>query len=57
MSLKVLVFETQLFKTILNRNPDSTGKANWLGKLEDGVSRKGVYAGFANSDESKNDVF
>jgi len=40
-----------LYKTILNRNPDSTGKANWLGRLEDGVSRKGVYAGFTNSDE------
>ena len=40
-----------LYKTILNRNSDSAGKAYWLGKLEDGVSRKGVYAGFANSDE------
>ena len=46
-----------MYKTIPNRNPDSTGKANWLGKLEDGVSRKGVYAGFANSDEPKTMYF
>jgi len=46
-----LEYVEMLYKTILNRDPDSTGKAYWLGKLEDGVSRNGVFAGFANSDE------
>jgi len=43
-----------LYKTILDRNSDAGGKAYWIKNLENGVSRKGVFAGFANSTEFRN---
>ena len=36
-----------------NREPDAAGKQTWLNALENGASRKYVFAGFANSKEWK----
>ncbi|WP_434311563.1 DUF4214 domain-containing protein [Hominifimenecus sp. rT4P-3] len=44
-------FVTDLYKAILNRNPDAGGKALWISRLEDGMSRYGVFAGVVNSQE------
>lgn len=44
-------FVTDLYKAILNRNPDAGGKALWVSRLEDGMSRYGVFAGVVNSKE------
>lgn len=40
-----------LYRTLLGREPDAGGKADWLGWLSVGISRSGVFAGFANSAE------
>jgi len=42
-----------LYKALLNRNPDAGGKATWQKCLDQGLSRKYVFAGFVNSDEFK----
>lgn len=41
----------RLYKTMLNRSSDSAGKADWVTKLEVGMSREGVSIGFINSSE------
>lgn len=47
-------YAEMLYKTILNRNSDADGKTYWIKNLENGVSRKGVFAGFTNSTEFRN---
>ena len=44
-------FVTTMYKTILGRNPDQAGLDAWLGKLENGMTRRYVVAGFTNSQE------
>ncbi|WP_434310805.1 DUF4214 domain-containing protein [Hominifimenecus sp. rT4P-3] len=44
-------FVTDLYQAILNRKPDAGGKAFWIGRLEDGMSRHGIFAGVVNSEE------
>ncbi len=40
-----------LYKVMFNRNADGAGKENWMRKLQLGMSREAIYAGFANSSE------
>lgn len=40
-----------LYKVMFDRTADADGEAYWLEKLEIGMSREYVYAGFANSNE------
>jgi hypothetical protein len=40
-----------LYKAMMDRTPDSKGKANWVERLNNGVSRAGVFKGFAESAE------
>ncbi len=40
-----------LYKTFFNRDADNGGKAYWLKRLENGLSRDYVLRGFVNSDE------
>lgn len=47
-------FLDALYKVMFNRQPDEAGVKNWLDKLEIGMSREFVYAGFANSTEFAN---
>lgn len=35
-------------------HPEAAGKADWVGRLEQGTSREEVYWGFANSQEFEN---
>lgn len=42
-----------LYRVMFDRFGDEGGRKNWLDKLELGMSREYVYAGFANSDEFK----
>ena len=44
-------FLTILYKTFFNREPDEGGYNDWLGKLQAGVSRSEVLAGFVDSSE------
>lgn len=43
-----------LYRVMFDRPGDQGGTENWLDKLELGMSREYVYAGFANSEEFKN---
>lgn len=43
-----------LYIAFMGRTSDSSGKAFWVNKLENGASRYGVFMGFANSQEFKN---
>ncbi len=43
-----------LYKVMFDRTADADGEAYWLEKLEIGMSREYVYAGFANSTEFAN---
>ena len=43
-----------LYKVMFDRQADEGGMKNWLDKLEIGMSREFVYAGFANSTEFAN---
>ena len=43
-----------LYKTFFNREPDASGKANWMNALNNGISRNEVLAGFVNSLEFAN---
>ncbi len=43
-----------LYKVMMNRDSDPSGKAYWLGMLQNGVSRRGVFNGFAGSKEFDN---
>lgn len=40
-----------LYRVFLDREPDEQGKQDWIYYLENGVSRYGVFMGFANSRE------
>ena len=43
-----------LYRVMFNRNADTAGRENWIQKLELGMSREAIYAGFANSSEFLN---
>ena len=43
-----------LYKTMLNRSPDASGKADWVALLDIGVSYSYIVNGFANAQEFKN---
>ena len=47
-------FVSVLYRTFMDREPDSAGLAYWEKKLEDGMSRNSVIAGFADSKEFAN---
>lgn len=47
-------FVELLYKVMMNRDSDPDGKAYWLNMLDNGVSRMGVFNGFAGSAEFKN---
>jgi len=40
-----------LYRTLLNRNPDASGRANWLALLQTGFPREDIFSGFVNSTE------
>lgn len=40
-----------LYATFLNRASDPAGKADWVNQAKNGLSRKGLFAGFVNSGE------
>ena len=42
-------FVERMYATFLNRPSDPKGKAEWVGCLESGVSRRGIFQGFAES--------
>ena len=44
-------YVTVLYRTLLNREPDSSGLKNWTGQLSKGATRRSVFIGFANSAE------
>ncbi len=44
-------FVTDLYKLMLGRTPDASGKADWVNQLKKGKSREQIFAGFANSTE------
>ena len=43
-----------LYQVMFDRQADDSGKADWLAKLSNGMSREYVYRGFANSQEFAN---
>ena len=47
-------FVELLYKVMMNRDSDPSGKAYWLNMLNNGVSRRGVFNGFAGSKEFEN---
>ncbi len=47
-------FVELLYQVMMNRSSDASGKAYWLERLSAGVSREGVYKGFAESAEFSN---
>ncbi len=47
-------FVELLYKVMMNRGSDPDGKAYWTNMLANGVSRKGVFNGFAGSAEFNN---
>lgn len=44
-------FVELLYKVMMNRGSDASGKAYWMNMLDNGVSRMGVFNGFAGSKE------
>lgn len=47
-------FVELLYRVMMDRESDEAGKAYWLERLEAGVSREGVFKGFAESTEFDN---
>lgn len=47
-------FVELLYKVMMNRDSDPSGKAYWMNMLNNGVSRRGVFNGFAGSAEFDN---
>jgi len=45
------VFVTQLYRNVLNRDPDAAGLAGWVGAKETGAARAQVVTGFVDSPE------
>lgn len=50
-SLDNRAFVTQLYDNVLNRAPDAAGLANWLAKMQAGMTRAEVVQGFSQSAE------
>ena len=48
------VHYTVVKNTLLGRAAEAAGKADWVGRLEQGTSREEGYWGFANSQEFEN---
>lgn len=46
-------YVTQLYQNVLNRTPDASGHANWMGHLESGETREAVLIGFSESAENR----
>ena len=46
-------YVTDLYNTLMDREPDEAGLADWVGILEKGASREKAFAGFVNSAEFK----
>ena len=44
-------FVTLLYQVMMDREPDASGLADWVGRLEKGARREDVYNGFADSVE------
>lgn len=44
-------FVRTLYRTILDRDPDAAGLEAWISKLQEGMTRRYVVAGFTNSPE------
>ena len=44
-------FITLVYQNVLERNPDAAGKAHWVGRLEDGVTRGEMMTAFSESSE------
>lgn len=44
-------FVERMYVTFLNRRSDPAGKAEWVSYLDNGVSRRGIFRGFAESSE------
>lgn len=53
-NLSDAAFVELLYQVMMNRSFDADGKAYWLERLSAGVSREGVYKGFAESAEFTN---
>lgn len=47
-------FVETLYEVMMGRASDEGGKADWLYKLKNGVTREGVFKGFSNSTEFNN---
>lgn len=47
-------FVETLYQVMMGRGSDAGGKADWLYKLKNGVTREGVFKGFSNSTEFNN---
>lgn len=50
-SLSNDAFITLVYQNVLERNPDSAGKAHWVGRLGDGVTRGEMMTAFSESSE------
>lgn len=44
-------FVSVLYRTVLGREPDAAGKKAWLKRLEEGLTRRYIVAGFTHSQE------
>jgi len=44
-------FITLVYQNVLERNPDAAGKAHWVGRLGDGVTRGEMMTAFSESSE------
>ncbi|MEI3238988.1 MAG: DUF4214 domain-containing protein [Lachnospiraceae bacterium] len=44
-------YVTMLYRVMLGREPDASGKASWIKLMQDGVTRKYIFAGFIGSKE------
>ncbi|MCR8550897.1 DUF4214 domain-containing protein [Salipiger sp. P9] len=49
-------FVTLLYHNVLGRAPDANGLANWVQRLEDGMTRAQVVTGFSESGEYRNNT-
>ncbi|MCR8550914.1 DUF4214 domain-containing protein [Salipiger sp. P9] len=49
-------FVTLLYSNVLDRDPDAAGLANWVARLDGGMSRAQVVTGFSESTEFRNNT-
>lgn len=47
-------YVTMLYRVMLGREPDASGKASWVKLIQEGVTRKYIFAGFIGSAEFTN---